>query len=81
MESLENKEIEISCPECSNRFTIKLIQVAREEKVPCLICSKKIQLKDKDGKVRKSLEAFKKLGDSVKDININIKSSTRELPH
>jgi DNA-directed RNA polymerase subunit RPC12/RpoP len=80
MENIENKEVEISCPRCSNRLSVKLIQVAREDKIPCPACQNKIQLKDKDGNVRKSLEAFRKLGNTVKNVNINVKTSSQDIP-
>jgi uncharacterized paraquat-inducible protein A len=74
MESFENREIEVTCPDCDNRIQVKLIQVAHEEKIICPGCQKKIQLRDKDGNVKKSLEAFRKLGNSVTNIKINLKT-------
>jgi hydrogenase maturation factor HypF (carbamoyltransferase family) len=78
LENMENQPNEIYCPECRNHLTVRLIQVAHEEKICCPTCQKKTQLKDKDRNVRRSLEAFKKLGNTVKNININVKTSARD---
>ncbi len=79
MSNIEGKEIEITCGNCNNRFAVKLIQVAREEVVSCPACQKTMKLKDKDENVRISLDAIKKMGDTVKNININVKPSSKNL--
>ena len=74
--TFKNKEIQIRCPECGNSISVKLIQVADQESVTCSCCRKNIRLKDKDGNVRNSIKAIEQLGNSVKNININVNIKT-----
>jgi hypothetical protein len=76
--ALENKEIQVPCPQCSNATAVKLIQVAREANIECPVCHKQFKLKDKNGNVKNSLEAIEKLSSSAKNIKINVNVNVKQ---
>jgi predicted Zn finger-like uncharacterized protein len=58
-DALRAADIRSECPECKAAFKITLEDVVRQRTIPCPGCRTAIKLEDKDGKVAKTLRAFR----------------------
>lgn len=71
---LSNAEIDLSCPSCDKKFSVKLKQIEQEEEIKCPYCNATIKLQDKNHGVKEANKALEKLTESLnKTIKINIK--------
>jgi len=71
MIDLGKEKIEITCSDCNRKIMVTLEQVAKQQTITCS-CGTKIELKDKNGSARKSIQdmnkAFSDLEKSLKNL-------------
>ena len=60
MFDLSKRSIKINCPECKKALTVDFRQVANEETITCLGCSRRIKLVDDNKSVQKGLKDINK---------------------
>ncbi|MFC1945791.1 MJ0042-type zinc finger domain-containing protein [Chloroflexota bacterium] len=68
-----NTEVEVTCPECKNKFPIKIKHMVNGNKVKCTHCNSNITLKVEGDDLSRPDRELDKLKKQIKDININFK--------
>ena len=66
MINLDNHVVSLSCPKCKSKNRVTLRQIKNEESIQCVGCGVTINLKDKDGSVKKGT---KKVQDSLDELH------------
>lgn len=62
---VDSWEVGIPCPKCGAQNKVSLGQIEREETIQCLNCGVKINLKDKDGGVRRGTRDIQRALDDL----------------
>lgn len=62
---IDSLEVDISCPECKAQNKVSLGQIEREETIQCSNCGIAINLRDKDGSVRKGTRDIQRALDDL----------------
>ncbi|MCW4002356.1 MAG: hypothetical protein NWE95_00370 [Candidatus Bathyarchaeota archaeon] len=70
MVNIDSLELPLPCPRCKYKNTITLLQAKQEVTVQCQGCGVMISLEDKEGKIKRAVEALQK---TIDDIDENSK--------
>ncbi len=69
---LDNLNIDISCPECAQKFQVSLQKVQKGVNVTCPRCARQIRLISKGDDLGKVEKAYTDLEETIKELNKNI---------
>lgn len=73
MFDLSQEKVDFNCPDCGRGNRVTLKQVADQATIICVGCQERINLKDKGGSARKTIDdtnkAFKDLDSALKKFN------------
>ena len=72
MVDISHSKVDIPCPKCKAKINVSFRQMEMQETVVCSACDSKIDLVDKNGSVKKSIndvnKSFKSLQDTIKKL-------------
>ena len=62
---IDSLEVDIPCPQCEAQNKVSLGQIEREETIQCSNCGVAINLRDKDGSVRRGTRDIQRALDDL----------------
>lgn len=71
MNVLSKSQIEIACENCGNKFSVSLLQIAKQKIISCSKCSTNIHLVDKGGKTKQALRKMENIEQLLKKLSKN----------